>query len=200
MCCLNVFHPFWAFVKGFGLKFEPRDEYYIDYKSRFYTDAHPKPSYKLAIVLACFQIFPFNNYLLRIGKLETCYTVRYFDKNNRPNTKALWSERQVAIYHRFDIINIASVWIIVQATAGMRSGLRGFLTSAAEKNPSLTDHLNLHLFFFLELGNNWRAYINFLEVQLVEMVGYCTKSNDYLAKHMRRMRKLYIPKSAALVD
>jgi hypothetical protein len=55
---LNVFHPFWAFVKGFGLKFEPQDEYYIDYKSRFSTDTHPKPSYKLAIALACLQIFP----------------------------------------------------------------------------------------------------------------------------------------------
>jgi hypothetical protein len=91
----------------------------------------------------------------------------------------------VAIYHRFDIINIASVWIIVQATAGMRSGLRDFLTSSAEKNLFPTDHLNLHIFFFLELASNWRAYINFLEAQLVEMVGYCAKSKGYLAKHKR---------------
>lgn len=118
-----------------------------------------------------------NNHWLRTGKLETCYTVRYFDKHNRPDTKALWSERQVAIYHRFDVINITSVWVIIQASEGMRSGLRDFLNSATAKNLSSTDHLNLHLFFFLELAENWRAYINFLEAQLLEMVGYCPNFN-----------------------
>jgi hypothetical protein len=65
----------------------------------------------------------------------------------------------------------------------MRSGLRDFLTSATEKNLSSTDHLNLHLFFFLELAENWRAYINFLEAQLAEMVGYYLNSNGKSAKH-----------------
>jgi hypothetical protein len=124
-----------------------------------------------------------KNHWLRNGKLEACYTVRYFDKHNRPNTKALWSERQVAIYHRFDVTNITSVWVIVQSSVGVRSGLREFLTSAAEKKLFSADHLNLHLFIFLELANNWRAYTNFLEAQLVEMVGQCTNSDGCLAKH-----------------
>jgi len=64
----------------------------------------------------------------------------------------------------------------------MRSGLREFLTSAVEKKLFSTDHLNLHLFFFLELANNWRAYINFLEDQLMEMVGQCPNLNGYIAK------------------
>lgn len=32
----KVFPEFWAFVKGFGLKFEPEDEYVIDHKSLFH--------------------------------------------------------------------------------------------------------------------------------------------------------------------
>jgi len=50
---LNVFHPFWAFVKGFGLKLKSRDEYYIDYKSRFRIGTKSEPLYELALVLTC---------------------------------------------------------------------------------------------------------------------------------------------------
>jgi hypothetical protein len=101
-----------------------------------------------------------------------CYTVRYFDKNNRPNTKSIWSERHVAIYHRLDLSRVTSRWIIIQSSSGMRSGLEKILSSALSINISLHDHLNLHLFFLLELAKNWRAYINFLEAQLNEMVTF----------------------------
>lgn len=108
--------------------------------------------------------------MVRLEALEMCYTVRYFDKNNRPNTKAVWSERHVAIYHRLDISTLTSVWIIIQSSSGMRSGLGKFLSSVETTKISLLDHLHLHLFFLLELADNWRAYINFLEAQLNEMV------------------------------
>jgi hypothetical protein len=71
-----------------------------------------------------------------------------------------------------------SVWVIVQASAGMKSGAREFLSSVKEKDLASTDHLNLHLLFLVELARNWRSYINFLEAQLVEMVRYCQDSND----------------------
>jgi hypothetical protein len=35
MCNLNCFPSFWTLVRGFGLKFEPKDENHIEYKSNF---------------------------------------------------------------------------------------------------------------------------------------------------------------------
>lgn len=35
MRSFKVFHEFWTFVRGFGLKFEPEDEYFIGYKGLF---------------------------------------------------------------------------------------------------------------------------------------------------------------------
>jgi hypothetical protein len=64
----------------------------------------------------------------------------------------------------------------------VKTGIRDFLKTATGRNLSLNDHLNLHLFFVLELARNWRAYINFLEAQLVELVGYRLKFNVTLAK------------------
>ena len=52
----------------------------------------------------------------------------------------------------------------------MRSGLEKFLSSVETTKISLAALLHLHLFFLLELADNWRAYINFLESQMNEMV------------------------------
>lgn len=41
----NVFSAFWAYIKGFGLKFGPHDEYHIDYTSRFRSEDILNPSY-----------------------------------------------------------------------------------------------------------------------------------------------------------
>jgi hypothetical protein len=76
----------------------------------------------------------------------------------------------VAIYHRLDISTLTSVWIIIQSSSNMRSGLGKLLSSVDTRNLSLAVHLHMHLFFLLELADNWRAYINFLESQMNEMV------------------------------
>jgi hypothetical protein len=99
-----------------------------------------------------------------------CYTVRYFDKHNRPNTNAIWSERQTAIYQSFEITDRISVWVLIQSSESMRSGIRKFLAKAEQQDITLADHLKPHLFFFLQLADNWRAYINFLESQLSDIV------------------------------
>jgi hypothetical protein len=103
-----------------------------------------------------------------------CYNIRYFDLHHRPHTKGLWSERQVAVYQCFNIVNKTSMWVVIQASAGIKSRLKDFLTAFGGAKLAATDHMNLHLLFFLELAGNWRSYINFLEVQLMEMARFST--------------------------
>lgn len=52
----------------------------------------------------------------------------------------------------------------------MSSSTREFLARAEQNNPTPADHLRVHVAFFLQLADNWRAYINFLEAQLFDMV------------------------------
>ena len=74
------------------------------------------------------------------------------------------------MYHRLDISNNRSLWIVFQASEGMKAGINDFLSSAAPTDLISTDSLSIHLFFFIELARKWREYIVFLEVQVSEKV------------------------------
>jgi hypothetical protein len=111
-----------------------------------------------------------------------CYNIRYFDLHNRPHTKALWSERQMAVYQCFNIVDKTSMWVIIQASTRIKSRLKDFLTASNGTKLAATDHVKLHLLFFFELAGNWRAYINFLDVQLMEMVRLSFSGLNHLAK------------------
>lgn len=92
------------------------------------------------------------------------------DQHNRPDTKSLWSERQVGVFQRYGIDSKTSSWIAVQASAGIKQHLKHAFAAASGKKISLADHLSLHLLFFLELGSKWHAYINYMEEQLAHLV------------------------------
>lgn len=110
--------------------------------------------------------------------------------NNRTNTKAIWSERQVAIYYQLDLANTASTWIVFQASQGMKNGIKEYLDTAAGQDHSLINHFGLHVFFLLELAGKWRDYINFLECQLVELVSHHLREIRVTELTYNRMRKL----------
>lgn len=74
----GVFSAFDDLVQGFGLKFEPKDENYTGLHSRLLHETRGIPS-----------VF------------EICFNVRYIAENNHGDPKAPWSERQLAVYHRY---------------------------------------------------------------------------------------------------
>jgi hypothetical protein len=109
-----------------------------------------------------------------------CYNIRYFDLHNRPHTKALWSERQMAVYQCFNIVDKTSIWVIIQAPARIKSRLRDFLAAPCGTKLAATDHVAPHLLFFFQLAGSWRAYVNFLDVQLMEMVRFSFWSTPFI--------------------
>ena len=90
--------------------------------------------------------------------------------HDRPDTNTLWSERQVAVYHRYDMDSKSSIWLILQAPTRIKRIMKDIIAAASGKRLTLADHMSLHLLFFVELGSKWRRYINYMEEQLAELV------------------------------
>ena len=99
-----------------------------------------------------------------------CYNIRYFEKHNRGGTKAIWSERQVALYHTFDMSKQSSLWILIQPSESIESRLQNVMHDMQSQDLVPADHFDLHAMFALVLAANWRSYINYLEDQLSELV------------------------------
>ena len=101
-----------------------------------------------------------------------CYNIRYIDRNNRGDPVVPWSERQVAVYHRYNSARGQPIWIIVQAPQSIKSVLKQLNSHRADKPPSLSDHLGFHTIIFVGLARSWRDYLNFLESRLSEKVSH----------------------------
>ena len=99
-----------------------------------------------------------------------CYSIRYFDRNSRPDTKAIWSERHVAFYHSLDHDNAKFRWIVVQPPKRIESCIRDAVQALVGREITWTEQLKLHAIFMSVIANTWRAYINYLEGLLSELV------------------------------
>ena len=99
-----------------------------------------------------------------------CYNIRYFEKHNRGGTKAIWSERQVALYHTFDLSKQSSLWILIQPSENIELRLQNVVYDMQSQDLVPSDHFNLHAMFVLVLAANWRLYINYLEDWLSDLV------------------------------
>ena len=99
-----------------------------------------------------------------------CYNIRYFEKHNRRDTKAIWSERQVALYHSFDMSKQSSLWILIQPSESIESQLQNVVHNMQSQDLVPSEHFDLHAMFALVLAATWRSYINYLEDQLSELV------------------------------
>ena len=99
-----------------------------------------------------------------------CYNIRYFEKHNRGDTKAIWSERQIALYHNFDLSQQSSLWILIQPSENIELRLQNVVYDIQSQELVPSDHFDLHAMFVLVLAANWRSYINYLEDWLSDLV------------------------------
>lgn len=148
---INPFSYFVHMVRGFGLKFQPADENHIEYRSDNWFASPQSITGESSVI-------------------ERSYNIRYFEKQNRQDVKAIWSERQVAAYHRLDILNRASIWVLIQPSESAKVQIRQALTSVFGLDLALKDHMEFHILIFREFSKGWRPYLNFLEMQVSALV------------------------------
>ncbi len=97
--------------------------------------------------------------------------VRYAANNGR-QSGAPWSIRQTAVYEKSDSRASRTYWIFIQPSTTFRSQLKRYMGqhSSTSGVSERYDPATVHLMLFLSTELEWRAYINYLEEQLVALV------------------------------
>ncbi|KAI1429752.1 hypothetical protein F5Y12DRAFT_795297 [Xylaria sp. FL1777] len=95
------------------------------------------------------------------GNLETCYTIRFFEKNNRAGEmNDPWSLRQTGVYHRFHALTGTSVWILIKPSPELKNRLPGRMREFWH-NRDLRNvrHVLIHITILAFSLLGWRDYI-----------------------------------------
>lgn len=93
------------------------------------------------------------------NKVEICYTVRFFEENQR-NTSNPWSLRQTAVYQGVDYSTDTSTFILLQPSSYIERRLGDKLHAITHDESSHElRHILLHLVLLSSSLVNWRHYI-----------------------------------------
>ena len=106
---------------------------------------------------------------------QFCYNLKAVSRQTKSGqlapTDCQWSIRQGAVYHKFDVCNGSSVWILTRAGQDIKQRIesmtgkdgrnedRGFQTP----EQCLKSSLAVHLLLSYWSSENWRAYLQWLE-------------------------------------
>ncbi|RSM01318.1 hypothetical protein CEP52_008625 [Fusarium oligoseptatum] len=109
--------------------------------------------------------------------VETCYTVRFFEKNNREAGDP-WSLRKTGVYHRLDAATCSSTWILIKPSPLLKNRL-------PEKLKALWSHeqlrpiryLYLHVMLIALASQSWEDYIQTQRTKMMEIERKCLYSD-----------------------
>ena len=113
------------------------------------------------------------------NRFELCYNLRCVESTANP-PEWPWSMRQTATYHSFDLCQGNAVWINIKGNTELSPRVANILQKAAPSDPeiildvasSLYASLATHLVYCEWAGENWAAYVGFLEDQLQTKTRY----------------------------
>jgi len=100
---------------------------------------------------------------------EFMYNLRYAARHGRER-KTPWTIRHTAIYHRFNLKTRSSLWILLQPSEDSYNDLKELYHNTDCGGQSGHRGL-LHELFFWGVEGNWREYINYLQKELLVLVG-----------------------------
>ena len=109
--------------------------------------------------------------MLRLKGTELCYIVRYVANHGRKSGTP-WSIRQTAVYQQYDARSDRTCWIFVQPSVKFRAQVKRYLGRKLSvcKDTGHRSPIVVHLMLFNSTELEWRAYINYLEEQLTQLV------------------------------
>ncbi|EXJ67897.1 uncharacterized protein A1O5_09244 [Cladophialophora psammophila CBS 110553] len=103
---------------------------------------------------------------------QICYNLKSFERKDELQWP--WSNRQVVVFHSFDVQNGHATWIVVKANDIIRGRLKEVSATLLSKSPDtyssiakkFTNSLACHLVIVEWCGENWRWCMNDIEEQL----------------------------------
>lgn len=99
----------------------------------------------------------------RCSGFECAYGLRFVELNLR-STKVPWSVRQIVIYHRYEVIEKASTWVMISASTKFEASVNGYIESS--ENISALNPFEIHVLLLDTALGNWRSYIVFLTEEI----------------------------------
>lgn len=147
----------------FGKQTTPKEFHYTSFKEESFLD--PK--------VAELHEIP------RMGRsgrqIRLCYNLWSVERTTGPG---IWSIRQTAVYHSFDIENGRSLWINIKGNENMEQRITDSIRSSPQlqsealktKSGSFAATLITHLLVFEWSAENWRALISHLDEQLNKLL------------------------------
>lgn len=94
---------------------------------------------------------------------ECAYGLRFVELNHR-STGQPWSVRQTAIYHRYNIDEKASTWVLISASTKVKNSLHEYVRSS--ENLSALNPFEVHVLLLDTLLGNWRSYVIYLTEEI----------------------------------
>ena len=109
--------------------------------------------------------------------LECAYGLRYVELNNRKDTVEPWSIRQTVVYHKYSTQKQCSTWVFIAASNTVELRMDNYLKSVdtvVNSNP-----FEVHLIILDTALANWRPYVIYLTVKIMDMVGGTSLRGSY---------------------
>lgn len=167
----QVMPDYLEFLFIFGLQSEPRDLGFGSFRQHMSL----KPTSSMAGI----------DNLGRTGRqYQLCYnlkgvTCKFRDANDV--AKNIYSIRQAAIYHRLDIVNGSSLWIVTKGGLDIQQRFKRLTgkdarpedTSFGSVEECFRSSLSAHLLFCHWSTEDWRGYIKWLEEVVNKEAGCC---------------------------
>jgi hypothetical protein len=164
----QVMPSYLHFLSAFGQQTKPHNARFSGFREHT-TLAAPSPG--LAIVD-----------LGRSGRqFQLCYNLKSVSCTSAPDTvkrQKVWSIRQVALYHQFDIVEGTTVWLLTKGGLDLKdrikelTGRNGRPEDRSFGNPQecFQSSLAVHLLLTHWSTDEWRWYIQWLEDVIDEEV------------------------------
>lgn len=153
---------FLEFLFPFGKQTEQHDFRFSSLRHKSYVDYEPTLAVK---------------HLDRSGQdIHMCYNLKAVEPTST-NKLMPWSVRQTVIYHSFDTINGQSFWIVLKGNNSMSEDLRPETNRmrwqgddvSKTRELSFTACLQTHLSVCGWACENWRPYINHLQIKMDQL-------------------------------
>lgn len=99
----------------------------------------------------------------RYAGFECAYGFRYVELNNRDRRKP-WSVRQTAMYHKYQVKEGSSTWVIISASKAAKLGVERYIKDS--QIPTALNPFDIHLILLDTALAKWRPYILYLTEQV----------------------------------
>jgi hypothetical protein len=164
---IDIFPSFLPFLQAFGFKLGEEDKDFGGWQQRIKKrKEHNKSELDFGnSTLGGASVGEFTN-----NVKEIVYNIRYVDKHHR-QLQNPWSIRQTGVYQSYVSKTKCSVSIVLQPSERAYCRIRDEMMREVHLACDIASVFGIHSIIIQNTQQNWRQYINYLQKELLVLVG-----------------------------